>query len=105
MLNALKAYRDQGGTLVYLGGNGFYWKVALDPTREGIIEVRRAEGGIRAWAAEPGSISISLMANTVGSGVVTRDLRSNSLASALRRRATSLARTIESGKKFAKIRA
>jgi N,N-dimethylformamidase len=54
MLNALKAYRNQGGTLVYLGGNGFYWKVALDPTREGIIEVRRAEGGIRAWAAEPG---------------------------------------------------
>ncbi|MBU6285799.1 MAG: N,N-dimethylformamidase large subunit [Betaproteobacteria bacterium] len=54
MLNALKDYRDQGGKLIYLGGNGFYWKVALDPSREGIIEVRRAEGGIRAWAAEAG---------------------------------------------------
>lgn len=54
MLNALKNYRDQGGKLVYLGGNGFYWKIALDPLREGIIEVRRAEGGIRAWAAEAG---------------------------------------------------
>ena len=54
MLDALLRYRDQGGRLVYLGGNGFYWRVALDPHREGIIEVRRAEGGIRAWAAEPG---------------------------------------------------
>jgi N,N-dimethylformamidase len=54
MLDALQGYRDQGGRLVYLGGNGFYWKIALDPTRDGVIEVRRAEGGIRAWAAEPG---------------------------------------------------
>jgi N,N-dimethylformamidase len=54
MLDALQHYRDAGGRLVYLGGNGFYWRVALDPHREGLIEVRRAEGGIRAWAAEPG---------------------------------------------------
>ncbi|HPA89148.1 MAG TPA: N,N-dimethylformamidase large subunit [Quisquiliibacterium sp.] len=54
MLDALQTYRDNGGRLVYLGGNGFYWKIALDPSREGLIEVRRAEGGIRAWAAEPG---------------------------------------------------
>ncbi|MEI8303818.1 MAG: N,N-dimethylformamidase beta subunit family domain-containing protein [Burkholderiales bacterium] len=54
MLDALQAYRDQGGRLVYLGGNGFYWKIALDPAREGVIEIRRGEGGIRAWAAEPG---------------------------------------------------
>ena len=46
--------RDGGGRLIYLGGNGFYWRVALDPARDGVIEVRRAEGGIRAWAAEPG---------------------------------------------------
>jgi N,N-dimethylformamidase len=54
MLDALRAYRDDGGRLIYLGGNGFYWRIALDPTRDGVIEVRRAEGGIRAWAAEPG---------------------------------------------------
>lgn len=54
MLDALQAYRDSGGRLVYLGGNGFYWKIALDPARDGIIEIRRGEGGIRAWAAEPG---------------------------------------------------
>jgi N,N-dimethylformamidase len=54
MLDALQAYRDHGGRLVYLGGNGFYWKIALDPARDGLIEIRRGEGGIRAWAAEPG---------------------------------------------------
>jgi N,N-dimethylformamidase len=54
MLDALQRYRDTGGRLVYLGGNGFYWKIALDPSREGIVEIRRGEGGIRAWAAEPG---------------------------------------------------
>ena len=54
MLDALQAYRDSGGRLAYLGGNGFYWKIALDPDRDGLIEIRRGEGGIRAWAAEPG---------------------------------------------------
>ena len=54
MLDALEAYRDGGGRLMYLGGNGFYWKIALSPEKPGVIEIRRAEGGIRAWAAEPG---------------------------------------------------
>ena len=53
-LDALQAYRDGGGRLCYLGGNGFYWKVALSPEKRGVIEIRRGEGGIRAWAAEPG---------------------------------------------------
>ena len=53
-LDALEAYRDGGGRLCYLGGNGFYWKVALSPEKRGVIEIRRGEGGIRAWAAEPG---------------------------------------------------
>ena len=55
-LDALHAYRAQGGHFIYLGGNGFYWRVALhpEPGVGGAIEIRRAEGGIRAWAAEPG---------------------------------------------------
>ena len=53
-LDALKDYRDSGGKLLYLGGNGFYWRVALHKDEPGAIEIRRAEGGIRAWAAEPG---------------------------------------------------
>ena len=54
MIDALESYRDGGGRFCYLGGNGFYWKVALSPERDGVIEIRRGEGGIRAWAAEPG---------------------------------------------------
>ena len=53
-LDALQSYRDGGGSLMYLGGNGFYWRVALHQEQPGIIEIRRGEGGIRAWAAEPG---------------------------------------------------
>ncbi len=54
MLDALTQYRDQGGRFCYLGGNGFYWKIALSPETPGVIEIRRGEGGIRAWAADPG---------------------------------------------------
>lgn len=54
MLDALTAYRDGGGRFCYLGGNGFYWKIALSKEKPGLIEIRRAEGGIRAWAAEVG---------------------------------------------------
>lgn len=54
MLDALTRYRDHGGRFMYLGGNGFYWKIALSPDKAGLIEIRRAEGGIRAWAAEVG---------------------------------------------------
>jgi N,N-dimethylformamidase len=53
-LDALLEYRNSGGKFLYLGGNGFYWRVAIHPQEKGIIEIRRAEGGIRAWAAEPG---------------------------------------------------
>ena len=54
MLDALTQYRDRGGRFMYLGGNGFYWKIALSPEKPGVIEIRRGEGGIRAWAADPG---------------------------------------------------
>jgi N,N-dimethylformamidase len=53
-LDALAAYTAQGGRLCYLGGNGFYWRIARDKAMPHMIELRRAEGGIRAWAAEPG---------------------------------------------------
>ncbi|MCP4384072.1 MAG: N,N-dimethylformamidase [Hyphomicrobiales bacterium] len=54
MWNALKAWIDQGGRLMYLGANGFYWRIAFHRDLPGVIEVRRAEDGIRTWAAEPG---------------------------------------------------
>ena len=54
MMQALLQYRRQGGHLCYLGGNGFYWKIARPAHAPHMLEIRRAEGGIRAWAAEPG---------------------------------------------------
>ncbi|MBI3515442.1 MAG: N,N-dimethylformamidase, partial [Proteobacteria bacterium] len=54
MLDALEGYLRRGGRLMYMGGNGFYWRIAHHPTRDGVLEVRRAEGGVRAWDAEPG---------------------------------------------------
>jgi N,N-dimethylformamidase len=54
-LDALMEYTHQrGGRLMYMGGNGFYWRVARSEDYPGALEIRRAEGGIRAWAAEPG---------------------------------------------------
>lgn len=53
-LDALTGYRDDGGRLMYLGGNGFYWRIAIHPEAPGVLEIRRGETGIRAWAAEPG---------------------------------------------------
>ena len=54
MWASLKAWIDDGGRLMYLGANGFYWHVAFSKTMPGLVEVRRAEDGIRTWAAEPG---------------------------------------------------
>ena len=54
MWEALRAYRDNGGRLMYLGGNGFYWRIAYHSELPGVLEVRRAENGPRGWAAEPG---------------------------------------------------
>jgi N,N-dimethylformamidase len=54
MLQALHDYTARGGRLMYLGGNGFYWRIAYHPTLPGVIEVRRAEDGTRAWVARPG---------------------------------------------------
>ena len=53
MLNALEAYEQNGGRLMYLGGNGFYWITSFDPQKSHLIEVRRW-GGTRAWEAVPG---------------------------------------------------
>ncbi len=43
-----------GGRLMYMGGNGLYWRITCDPAHPGLIELRRAEDGTRAWAEVPG---------------------------------------------------
>ena len=54
MLDAIEAWLRRGGRLMYLGGNGFYWRIAFHRETQGVIELRRAEDGIRDWQAEPG---------------------------------------------------
>lgn len=54
MLDALEQYRDSGGRIMYLGGNGFYWVTSFDPQRPHIVEVRRGYGGTRTWSSTPG---------------------------------------------------
>ncbi len=53
-LEAIAQYRSNAGNFMYLGGNGFYWKISLHDEDPSLMEIRRGEGGIRAWAAEPG---------------------------------------------------
>jgi N,N-dimethylformamidase len=53
MLDALERYLGQGGRLMYLGGNGFYWVISLHPERPHVLEVRK-QSGTRAWNAAPG---------------------------------------------------
>ena len=54
MLDGLEEWLEKGGRLMYMGGNGFYWRIAYDPNDAGIIEVRRSEDGVRAWIAKEG---------------------------------------------------
>jgi N,N-dimethylformamidase len=54
MWDALEAFKERGGRLMSLGADGWYWRIAYHETKPGIMEVRRAEGGIRSWAAETG---------------------------------------------------
>ena len=54
MMDAYRDYQEAGGRFMYMGGNGFYWRVSYHPQIAGVMEMRRAEDGIRAWLAEGG---------------------------------------------------
>lgn len=54
MFDALEAYQDNGGRLMYLGGNGFYLRIAFHPDHRGILEIRRGVARGLAWEADPG---------------------------------------------------
>ncbi|MBM9467960.1 N,N-dimethylformamidase beta subunit family domain-containing protein [Nakamurella leprariae] len=54
MLDALEQYRDSGGRMVYIGGNGFYWVTGVVSESPLVVEVRRGFAGITAWKSRPG---------------------------------------------------
>jgi hypothetical protein len=51
--DALWRWLHQGGRLMYLGGNGYYWRTAVDASAD-LIEVRRSEDGTRPHIGAPG---------------------------------------------------
>lgn len=58
-LDALHDYTQQGGRLMYMGADAWYWIHSYHPAYEdkgrGVVtEMRRCESGIRTWRADPG---------------------------------------------------
>lgn len=54
MLDAQEDFVAQGGRLIYMGGNGYYWCVGFYDDEPWCMEVRKLDSGMRAWAARPG---------------------------------------------------
>jgi N,N-dimethylformamidase len=54
MLDGLESWLDEGGRLMYMGANGFYWVTTVDPNRPHIVEVRRGHVGTGTWRSSPG---------------------------------------------------
>ncbi|MBB3084157.1 N,N-dimethylformamidase beta subunit family domain-containing protein [Geodermatophilus sabuli] len=59
MLDAWETYLGTGGRGMYLGANGFYWVTSFHPDKPHLVEVRKGEGGCRAWQARPGELHMA----------------------------------------------
>jgi N,N-dimethylformamidase len=59
MLDTAEDFLADGGSIIYLGGNGFYWVTSSDAARPHLVEVRRGHQGIRTWESEPGETVMS----------------------------------------------
>lgn len=66
MLDAFDAYQRGGGRHMYLGGNGFYWRIAFHPTQPHTIEMRRGMSGLRTWEGEAGEGSLAFTGEPSG---------------------------------------
>ena len=66
MTKSIENFRDYGGRLMYLGGNGFYWRISYDKNSSDIIECRKSEAGIRAVETHPGESYTSLTGEYTG---------------------------------------
>ena len=52
--DAVQSYLEGGGRYMYMGGNGFYWRVDRRHDLPEAIEVRRARSGSAVWFSEVG---------------------------------------------------
>lgn len=66
MLNSYASFLYDSGHFIYLGGNGYYWVTAHDPSRAHRIEVRRADQGCRTFGLPPGNWHYSLTGESGG---------------------------------------
>ncbi|MDM9624946.1 hypothetical protein QTL95_03485 [Rhizobium sp. S152] len=55
MMKGLESYVQRGGSVGYLGGNGFYWVVAFQDDK---MELRRGKNDI--WSGRPGEIHMAM---------------------------------------------
>ena len=58
--NAYETFARQGGSIMYLGGNGFYWVSSIDSARPWRLEVRRGDQGVRSYILPGGERFSSL---------------------------------------------
>jgi N,N-dimethylformamidase len=58
-LNSIEAYITHGGRLMYMGGNGFYWRCATSASAPSAIEVRRGRIGTAIWRSDVGEDYLS----------------------------------------------
>ena len=58
-LGAIGSYLSLGGRLMYMGGNGFYWRCAVNEAIPAVIEVRRGRTGTRIWTSDVGEDYLS----------------------------------------------
>nr|WP_309502777.1 N,N-dimethylformamidase beta subunit family domain-containing protein [uncultured Roseovarius sp.] len=56
---AFDEYQNSGGRHMYLGGNGFYWRIGYPSDSPGAIEMRRGFAGVRTWESDPGEVHLS----------------------------------------------
>lgn len=70
MMDASEQYLAQGGNIMYLGANGYYWVVAFRPDEPWCMEIRKLDSGSRAWQAAPGEY---YMATTGEKGGIWRN--------------------------------
>lgn len=66
MWDAIDAYQRSGGRHMYLGGNGFYWRIAFHRDLPGVIEVRRDVTGVRTWEGEAGEAHLAFTGESAG---------------------------------------
>lgn len=59
MQDAIKNYLANGGKLIYLGGNGFYWVTAVNPEQPHLVEVRRGYSSSRTWTSHPAELHLA----------------------------------------------